>query len=189
MLPIKKIYIDTRFKTPDSRSDSDFHIDLPNTLLMPEDTGFYIDDVCIPHTWYTVNENINDQLSFLLGPDGVRTVTIPEGIYSIKKLAAAIVSEMNTIIQQTVFDSEVDLRRNVFKIKLLPAHTNTTTFEILTDDQLKDRNLSASRSTNALINNFVSKGKTTATSSLVTSTSSPLGTSTCLALAWATSTP
>ena len=50
MLPIKKIYIDTRFKSSDSRSDSDFKIDLPTTLLMPEDTGFYIDDVCIPHT-------------------------------------------------------------------------------------------------------------------------------------------
>ena len=51
MLPIKKIYIDTRFKSSDSRSDSDFKIDLPTTLLMPEDNGFYIDDVCIPHTW------------------------------------------------------------------------------------------------------------------------------------------
>ena len=56
MLPIKKIYIDTRFRTGDSRSHSDFSIDLPTTLLMPEDTGFYIDDVCIPHAWYTVNE-------------------------------------------------------------------------------------------------------------------------------------
>ena len=64
MLPIKKIYIDTRFKSSDSRSDSDFKIDLPTTLLMPEDTGFYIDDVCIPHTWYTVETGRNDKLHF-----------------------------------------------------------------------------------------------------------------------------
>ena len=50
MLPIKKIYIDSRFKSSDSASDSDFKIDLPISFLMPEDTGFYIDDVCIPHT-------------------------------------------------------------------------------------------------------------------------------------------
>ena len=124
MLPIKKIYIDTRFKTPDSRSDSDFHIDLPNTLLMPEDTGFYIDDVCIPHAWYTINNNINDQISFLLGPDGVRTVTMPEGIYNVKRLALAIVSSTNTTIQQTVFESEVDMRTNVFKIKQAPPRSH-----------------------------------------------------------------
>ena len=41
MLPIKKIYIDTRFKSSDSTSDSDFRVDLPTTLLMPEDTVFY----------------------------------------------------------------------------------------------------------------------------------------------------
>ena len=159
MLPIKKIYIDTRFKSGDSASHSDFNIDLPVTLLLPDDTGFYVDDVCIPHTWHTINANINDQVSFLLAADGVRTVTIPEGIYTITSLAAAIVSAMNKTINQTVFDSEVDLRINVFKVKLLPAHTNTTTFEILTDDQLKGRDLSASRSMNTLIKNFVSKGK------------------------------
>ena len=48
MLPIKKIYIDSRFKSSDSASNSDFKIDLPITLLMQEDTDFYIDDVCIP---------------------------------------------------------------------------------------------------------------------------------------------
>ena len=48
MLPIKKIYIDSRQKTVDSASDSDFSIDLPTTYLMPDDTGFYVEDVCLP---------------------------------------------------------------------------------------------------------------------------------------------
>ena len=54
MLPIKKIYIDTRQKTVDSASDSDFSIDLPTTYLMPDDTGFYVEDVCLPISWYTI---------------------------------------------------------------------------------------------------------------------------------------
>ena len=62
MLPIKKIYIDARFKSSDSASDSDFKIDLPTTLLMPEDTGFYIDDVCLPHKWFPVENDVNDKL-------------------------------------------------------------------------------------------------------------------------------
>ena len=45
MLPIKKIYIDSRFKTSPSESHSNFTIELPTTMLMPEDTGFYIEDV------------------------------------------------------------------------------------------------------------------------------------------------
>ena len=64
MLPIKKIYIDSRFKSSDSASDSDFKIDLPTTLLMPEDTGFYIDDVCVPHTWYPVESGVNNSILF-----------------------------------------------------------------------------------------------------------------------------
>ena len=51
MLPIKKIYVDSRFKTSPSESHTNFTIELPLTMLMPEDTGFYIEDVCIPHTW------------------------------------------------------------------------------------------------------------------------------------------
>ena len=32
MLDCKKIYIDARFKTADSKSDSDFFVELPNTV-------------------------------------------------------------------------------------------------------------------------------------------------------------
>ena len=65
MLPIKKLYIDSRFKSPDSVSDSDFYIDLPETLLMPEGTGFYLDDISIPVTWYPITENRNNKISDL----------------------------------------------------------------------------------------------------------------------------
>ena len=36
MLPIKKLYIDSRWKSSDSASHTDFKIDLPCSLLMPE---------------------------------------------------------------------------------------------------------------------------------------------------------
>ena len=62
MLPINKIYIDSRFESSDPASHSDFKIDLPLTFLMPEDTGFYIDDVCIPHSWYPVETGRNAQI-------------------------------------------------------------------------------------------------------------------------------
>ena len=42
MLPIKKIYIDTRFMSSDSESSSNFKVDLPTTVTLPEDTVFFI---------------------------------------------------------------------------------------------------------------------------------------------------
>ena len=56
MLPVKKIYVDSKFKTNDSVSDSHFKIQLPETLLMHDNCVFYIDDVCIPHSWYTIEQ-------------------------------------------------------------------------------------------------------------------------------------
>ena len=54
MLPIKKIYIDSRFMSSDSQSSSNFKIDLPQNIDLPEDTVFYMDDICIPNSWYTI---------------------------------------------------------------------------------------------------------------------------------------
>ena len=61
MLPIKKIYVDSTYKTKDSVSNANFKIALPQTMFMPDNTVFYIDDVAIPHSWYTV-EDFNKKL-------------------------------------------------------------------------------------------------------------------------------
>ena len=55
MLEVKNVYIDTRFKTADSRSDSEFIIDLPKTINIPEDTIAYINDIVLPVSWTTID--------------------------------------------------------------------------------------------------------------------------------------
>ena len=50
MLPVKKIYIDSRFKTDDSASHTDFKYDLGTTFNMPEGTNYSVDDVNIPNS-------------------------------------------------------------------------------------------------------------------------------------------
>ena len=59
MLEVKKIYIDTRFKTSDSKSDSDFTIELPKTINIPDDTIAYINDIVLPVAWTTIDERNN----------------------------------------------------------------------------------------------------------------------------------
>ena len=57
MLPIKKIYIDTRHSTAESKSTSDFKVMLPSNITLPSNTAFYIIDFTVPVSWYTVEAN------------------------------------------------------------------------------------------------------------------------------------
>ena len=61
-LPVKKIYIDTRYRTTDSISTSQFKWELPDTLALAHNTIFHLDDISIPHSWYIVEEDVNDAL-------------------------------------------------------------------------------------------------------------------------------
>ena len=54
MLPLKKIFIDSRRSTKDSKTSSDLKTDFPVNITLPPNTTFYIADVTIPVTWYTV---------------------------------------------------------------------------------------------------------------------------------------
>ena len=40
-LPIRKIYIDSRRCTPDSVSSSNFKVQVPRTMQMPDNTVFF----------------------------------------------------------------------------------------------------------------------------------------------------
>ena len=66
MLDIKKVYIDTRFKTPDSKSDSDFFIELPRSLNVPEDTICCVTDIVIPVSWLTIDSRNNKLYLYFL---------------------------------------------------------------------------------------------------------------------------
>ncbi len=63
-LEIKKIYVDTRFKTSDSKSDSDFSIELPRSFNVPDNVVAYIDDIVIPVSFSTVDARNNNLVIF-----------------------------------------------------------------------------------------------------------------------------
>ena len=151
MLPIKKIYIDTRFKSSDSASQSDFNIDLPTTFLVPEDTGFYIVDVCIPHSFYTIEAGVSEQLQYVYNTTTL-TVATPEGDY----LAAAIADGMNAAIGLSLVVSEVNLRTNTLKISLASACA-AGKLNILTDSEVTSSSTKP-RSINSMLKNTTSNG-------------------------------
>ena len=101
---IKKAYVDSRFRTRGSNSDSDFKFELKEALDLPDNAVCYIDDISIPHTWRTI-ESHNHKCYIIfkrmyLAGGGTETteeynynpyvLTLPEGNYTGPQMAAAI---------------------------------------------------------------------------------------------------
>ena len=70
---VKNAYIDSRCKNNDSESNSDYNFELKESLGLPDNTVCYVDDICIPHTWRTI-ESHNNKFYIIL-----RTGVINEG--------------------------------------------------------------------------------------------------------------
>ena len=84
MLPVKKLYIDSKARTKDSKSTTDFSIDLVESLSMPEGAAFQVCDVRIPHTWYLVDETKCNLYFFEINgpnPSNTFTLTLATGNY------------------------------------------------------------------------------------------------------------
>ncbi len=55
-LDITKIYIDPRFRTNTSKSETVFSIELPRSFNVPDGVDAHIDDIVIPVSWSTIDE-------------------------------------------------------------------------------------------------------------------------------------
>ena len=108
-MDIKKVYIDIRFKTVDSKSDFDFYVELPRALTIPDKCVCYIDDIVIPVSWTSVDER-NQMLYLGLKIDGVvstETIVFDSGNYTGMSFTAAFESECGAARLRTLRDSEL----------------------------------------------------------------------------------
>ena len=145
-LPIKKLYIDTKYKSRESVSNSNFKIDLPQTLLFPDNTVFYIDDISIPHSWHTVEENVNDKLYIMVSPlnpnsdnTGVEWIiaTISPGNYNGVELAVELETKMQSSINNSFFPNLLKSSYNSKKNSISIYHDYADwKFKVLTDDDI-----------------------------------------------------
>lgn len=144
MLPVKKIYIDSRRSTHDSRDSSNFKIDLPYTYKMPPDTVFFITDVCIPHSWYTVEFGINNRLYFqinVLANVQYYIATMNEGVYD----GAAFATELGAAITGVVSGVTVTYSSANNSLVISVASIANAYIKIFTDEEIP------------VINNFISR--------------------------------
>ena len=93
MLDIKRVYIDARFKTLESKSDADFFVELPRSLNVPENCICYIDDIVIPVSWPTIDYDLNTKLYMYVrhpGDNLYKRIEIPGRNYSGPTFAEAL---------------------------------------------------------------------------------------------------
>ena len=145
-LPCKKVFIDTKHRTPDSVDTSNFKIELPDTLYMPNNTVFYITDLAIPHSWFTIDNGWNRlylQVSDTSStastkPNECRIIVLPNGSYSITSLAAEMQLQANIAFSTsnipTHFSVSADIQKNT--ITITPV-VSTILAKVLTDQDLK----------------------------------------------------
>ena len=141
-LKYKKIYIDTRYKTPDSNSTSDFKISLPESISFGSDTAFYIDDFTCGHSWTSI-EDFNNKIYLYMQEIAIESnnwsfiISISNGNYTPLDFALELQNKLR---------SETNFRLlNLFNVVYNSKNNNLTIsivdnryrFKILTPDDLK----------------------------------------------------
>ena len=135
-LPVKKIYVDSRMKTIDSNSDSDFKFELSQSLTLPKNTTCYIDDITIPHSWYNVDTTNNRLYVYANhGADSIYAILyLNVGNYN----GLTLVGELNRVfntIGSYFLSANFDLNTNRLNIY---TGSSDTSFRIFSDFELID---------------------------------------------------
>lgn len=96
-----RIYIDSRFRTPDSASASDFTVELNESFQIARESKVRLHDISIPYSWRTVEENLNQEIWLEEFPTQAanstrRVLKLAPGQYDGKSLATAMQTLLNT---------------------------------------------------------------------------------------------
>ena len=137
-LPVKKIYLDTKFKRYDSISTSNFKIDLPQTIKLPQNCILQVDDINIPRVWYTVEQGVNDKLYFRLqlangGNSTDYILQLEPRFYNTAQFKHEIVSKITGLTNGAVTTGTIDDNTQTLAISVANLDIN-----FFTDEQLSD---------------------------------------------------
>ena len=151
---LKKIYIDSRFRTADSSSTSNFKIQLQDILHIDENTSYLINEISFPNTFRTIETGINDKLyikwyfyDFVPKTTAYSIITIPSDNYTGYSLATTLEALLKLAAKEftiredyIIFKCAYTQSINSFTItSTLKADKDVrNTWQILTDYEMKD---------------------------------------------------
>ena len=143
-LTYKKVYVNSKYRTLNSRGISDFQIELRETFEIPDGTIMQIHELAIPNTWYSINEN-NRNLYFqhrVLAPATPTGTTfirieIPLGNYTPPELATTIQRELNFLFDVAGRDNTYTATYNTVSNKItIESNYNEVIFMVLADSMI-----------------------------------------------------
>jgi hypothetical protein len=173
-LIIRKVYVDSRFRS--EGSNSDFTIDLKQNIETPPGTVAFLDDVTIPHTWYSVANN--NRYLYIAERAGilppyvytVRQLDIPQTNYNIDTYREALESALNSNLPNNITATYI-VAANTDEHTLTIAAPLFAAFHFLSDKEIEINdsahfaiNKASPQSGNNVIRNFDSNMGTNAAS-------------------------
>ena len=131
---MQKIYIDSRFRTANSKSESDFNVELPRSFNVPDGVVAHIDDIVIPVSWSTIDErnNLACVAFYILNTVDVKVITLDSKNYDGFMFAAAL--------QQKLTEAVVGFKHNGIDVVPTFSCTHELLENILTIQVSEDPN-------------------------------------------------
>ena len=142
-LPVKKIYVDSLHRVSEESTSSNFKIELPYSITMPHNAIFLIDEICIPHAWYSIEEGINDKLylHILNQQSGNRynfRLKIQSGNYNGPLLQAELQAAFDALAAGPGWGIQFSYDSNTFSLRI-DVNNSTNKFWVLSDVEIANK--------------------------------------------------
>ena len=103
---------------------------------MPHNAFFTVDEICIPHSWYSIERNINDklyihELDIYNGTRASTVIQIPPGTYNGDLLKSTLQSLITPAVAFGSFSVSYD--PTTFSISIQIAGSSIVVFGVLSD--------------------------------------------------------
>ena len=132
-LPVRKIFVDSRFKTAKSASHSDFEYEIPQSVSLPDNTICYLDNIVIPNSWKTIDEN-NNRL-YVRGTTSSGNNDAIIGLTTNNYNTTTLREELQKLLR-LVYGDTVVVAYNQVLLKYSVSSTQAITFKFFTDSEL-----------------------------------------------------
>ena len=140
MLKTKKCYIDSRFKTVGSKSNTDFDFELTENLDLPDNCICYFDDIVIPHTWWNIDVNNNNLYIRRLINSTIedKIISLNIGQYNVDQIAVEIQAQLRSAFPNGSGEFLVSYINTKGFMTINPNASNVQ-FLLLTDNDIYSR--------------------------------------------------
>jgi len=148
-LTVNKICVDSRFRLNKTSSDTDFSVELPETIYLPVGTRCFVTDFSMVHAWYTVEQYVNDKIFFTYNDTSNRhkvdaILTLPAMNYNLETLTNTIQQLFNDLKEQyptelVLFEPTVTMEESTGSFAITTRSNDPGNFYIWTDAKLLDK--------------------------------------------------